>query len=359
MKAACVLLITLLAVAIPAAHAGWAADPDYIARQSLPFFKDKSPEQIAPYLCHHNGLPYQAAVLALAAHGERALPLIEELMADTHPWIRAGALDTLGEIHKHEGKEERVLTPQLSKAVGLAARLLDDPHPAVQEALGGFVGKLRVETPQTRKMVLKMAASSDPGVRHRALNMGRHWLEHPETVVRIGMLVSAAPKGNTPGHWNLAHLLVQRYKDEPVSRKAIPTMAAVLRHKANTRPYRGFFSDGAQFRAMEVMDSHWSKEVEAIPDVVPGLCRSYVRVPYHKYPGWIKTRELAWKLLGRCTRASVPAIRATIAEEKKWLADVSDLLLQTTTETKPEDARTRAKELLARLEKLATGLQAR
>jgi hypothetical protein len=97
--------------------------------------------------------------------------------------------------------------------------------------------------------------------------------------------------------------------------------------------------------------------VEKLPDVVPGLCRSYVRVPYHKYPGWVKTRGLALELLQRCSAASVPAIRATVAEEEQWIAEAPDLLLQTTTETPPEDARKRARELIADLERLADQLQ--
>jgi hypothetical protein len=192
-----------------------------------------------------------------------------------------------------------------------------------------------------------------------ALRMGRYWLRDKETVVAIGAAVSAAPVGNTPSHWNLGHMLVQRYKDDPASRRAIPAMAAYIRNKANTRPYRGFFSDGAQYRAMEVMDAQWDAEVEAIPDVVPGLSRAYVRVPHHKYKGWVRTRDYARKLLERCgTRASARAVRATVAEERKWLAGVDDAMLKVVTETKAEEARPNCRRFLSDLEAIAAEIEA-
>ena len=35
----------------------------------------------------------------------------------------------------------------------------------------------------------------------------------------------------------------------------------------------------------------WDEETRATPDLIQGLCRSYVRVPSHDYPGWVKARD--------------------------------------------------------------------
>lgn len=354
-------LTMLLAATIPmaAARADWAPPADYIARQSVPFFEGKKPEQIARYLAHFNDGPHTGAVLALAAHGDSVLPLLEKLMGDTNPWVRAGAVETVAELCKRNAKDKRETSPQLSRCVAMAFKQVNDAHPAVQNALAVLVGDaVQVETAETRKIALQMAASKDPAARTKAIRMAQSWIKDPDTVVRIGMLASAAPF-NTPGDWDTAHGLIKRYSTQPVARQAIPTMAEFLRNKANTRPYRGFFSDNGQFHAMIVMRDQWDAKVEKMTDVVPGICRCYTRVPYHKYPGWVKTRNLAWELLQKCSAASAPAIRATIAEEKKWLAEVPDVLLQTTTETDPTEARKKALELIGDLEKLAAGLKAK
>jgi len=353
---------------------GFAHSPEYIARTNARGLEGKSPREIARFLAHFNGGPAGGAVAALeaalrkdsadfdkSAGGRRSpLPLlIEELLGDSHPYIRAGALSVLGEIHKFTGDkgDTREATPELRRAMALAGRLIDDPHPEVQRALGGVISKLKVETPEAHRVALGLAAHPDPSVRFSALHMGRYWLKDKATVVRIGILVSKAPEGNNPNHWNWAHMLVQRYKDDPIVREAIPVMAAFTRNKANTVPYRGFFSDGAQYRALEVMAAQWDKEVERMPNVVEALCRCYTRVPYHNYKGWVKTRQMAWDLLEKLGPASARAIRATAAEERKWLAGVDDAFLKVVTESrqKPDETREKCRGYIRQLEELAAG----
>ena len=259
--------------------------------------------------------------MALARHGEKALPLLQKLLGDTNPWIRAGAIATLSEIYgqKEESKEPRKITSQLDQVTAKIANLIDDPHPAPQAALGQFIAKTRLETGSTKKIILMMAASAEPSVRFQTLRMGRYWLKDKETVVEIGRLVSGAPDGNTPNHWNWAHLLLQRYKKDPICRKAIPVMAEFLYEKANVIPVRGFFSDGAQNRALDIMLTQWDREVEKMPHVVQALCRCHVRLPYSDYPGWARCRDLTKRLLEKLTAVSAPTIRECIEEEKRWL----------------------------------------
>jgi hypothetical protein len=353
----CAFLLSLLA-AVPVL-AGWACDPEYIVQRHMKFFEGKTPEQIARFLAHPSGHPYAAAVKSLAARGEEALPLIKKLLGDSHPWIRGGAIDALGAMYgvDPQSKEPRVVTPELQRATDLVARLAADTHPAVQAALGSFVEGTRLETDQTAKIILVMAANPDPSVRFKTLRMGRYWLKNPETVMRLATIVSAAPQGNTPNHWNWAHMLLERYKDDPRVRKSIPTMARFLRNEANSAPHRGFFSDGAQNRVLNILMAQWDAEVEAMPDVVPGICRCFVRVPYKDYPGWVKTRKLAADLLMRLTPMSAKAVRATIAEEKQWLATVEEPVLQRTIESDLEQARAHCQRSIQALEEVATRLE--
>lgn len=361
-RAALLATWALCQLASPAAE--FAPDYDYISKQMMPFFEGKTPEEIAPYLAHHNSNPYNAAAKALAAHGEKALPLVEKLLGDSHPWIRAGAVKTLGVMFQDEEpnrKTPREVTPEIRRAVALAGSMLDDEHPAVQQALGSFVQSVQVETPETQRMAVYMAGSTDPAVRGQANNLARRLFKDPATVIRIGMTVGAARDGNTPGHWNIAYMMVKKHKDHPLVREVFPSYAWFLRNKANSRPYRGFFSDGAQNHMMEVLQLHWDDHTETIPDLVPGLCRSYIRVPYHPYPGWIKTRELAMDLLQRCSAKSAPVVLAICAEERKWFEEVDDVIFKTTTEhrTPIEEAKTQGRRYVADLEKLAAELQQR
>ena len=339
----------------------FAPDPEYISDQMMPFFKGKTPAQIAPYLAHHSSNPYHAAAKALAAHGQQALPLIEKLLGDSNPWLRAGATHTLGIMFRDDEpdrKTPRKVTPEYLRAVALAATMLNDDHPAVQEALGGFVQAVQVDTPETRKMALFMAASTDPAVRGQANNMARRLFKDPATVIKICTIVGAARDGNTPDHWNIAYLMLKEHKNNPLVREAFPSYAWFLCHLANSRPYRGFFSDGAQNHMMEVLQVQWDDTTETVPDLVPGLCRSYVRVPYHPYPGWVKTRKLAIELLGRGTAKSAPVILATCAEEKQWLAEVDDVTFSTTVEfrTPLAEAKAQGRQYISDLEALAAKL---
>jgi len=361
-----IAIITVAVLAAGAfAKADWAPDPEYLVRRDMKFFEGKTPVQIARFLGHPNGIPYAAAVRSLAAHGDEALGLLKKLLSDTNPWIRAGAIDTLGEIYKVKGDGSGKgnlmgkMTPELKAVLDRLAPLVGDPHPAVQNAMGSFVEKTRLETAATRKIILTMAASDAPDVRMKTLRMARYWLKDPNTVVKLCTLVSAAPAGNTPSHYNLAHMIIARYRKSPVCRQAIGAMAAFLRNKANTVPFRGFFSDGAQLRALEVMQAQWDDEVEAMPDVVPGIARCYVRVPIHPYPGWVKTRSLALKLLEGLKPSSVEVLRAAIAREKKWLATAANPQILAVSERKSPESKPVLAKNIKTLEELADELEAK
>ena len=340
---------------------GFAHSPEYITRTNQQIHEGQSPEQVARYLAHFNAYPAGAAVETLAAQGESVAPLLTRLMGDRHPWLRAGAVETLAAIYKVDGKQKGARDPSLEvkRIVEQIGALADDPHPAVEAALVKFIEATRTETPATRKIMIKMASSDDPAVRLRAADMCRTWLQDPETVIEIGTRVSAIDAGGTPRHWQFAHMGVARFKEDPRCRAAIPTMAAFLAGTSNEAPIRGFFSDSAQHVPLKVMLAQWDAEVESMPGVVTGICRSYVRTPsppLKNYKGWHHLRLDSQKLFDRFTPAAVPAMRAFVAEEKKWLAEIDDAMLNLVTQLKPEEARKVSLERIAHIEALASKL---
>jgi hypothetical protein len=234
--------------------------------------------------------------------------------------------------------------------------ILNDSHPEVRRAMVGYLNTIQKETPETRLIVRSIATHEDPSVRVQAIDMCNKWIKDPETCIDVARLIISARPGGVPSDWDTANALALRFQKEAISRKVIPAMAEFLRYEADTKPYRGFFSDGAHSRAMELMKAQWDAEIEAIPDLVPGLCRSYVRVPSHNYKGWVRTRDLAWELLNRCGKSSVKAIRETVAEEKQWLATVADVKLKETTERPVVEARPKVEEFIRNLEELANKL---
>ncbi len=341
---------------------GFAHSPDYIARTNQLAFAGQSPEEIAPYLSHFNGGPYGGAIRAMVAHGESAAPLMLKLMTDENPWLRGAAVQVLAEIHRFEGdpKAPRQPSPQLQAAIAQIGQLIDDSHPAVQAALGSFVDRVRLETEETRQIVVKMAGNDDAGVRYSAANMARLWLEDPDTVIRVGMLVSQARKGNTPRHWQFAHMAVARHKDDPRCRPAIPIMAAYIRNTANTVPIRGFFSDSAQHVPLQVMKAQWDDQVQQMDNVVPALCCGYVRTStpsVKSYRGWHEMRLTAQELLEKLSPAAVPALRSAITKQEKWLAEVDDPQLSLTLQLGPEEARQTVRERIDYLKGLAQKLE--
>lgn len=337
---------------------GWAPSGAKITEDCKRFFKGKSPEEIARYLVHPYSAAAGGAAQALADHGKKALPLIERLLKDSHPGVRLGALKALAHMYaedktKSGESEERELTPELARVLATVASMTDDPNEWVKGALGGVVKAVGIQNEHTHKVVLRMAASPDPGIRASALNMGRHWIKDPKVVVRIGTTVSAAPEGNTPRHWDLAHYILQQHK--PHARESIPTIARFLNREAHRQ--RGMFSDGAHFRGLDIIEHHWDKSVERTPELVKGLCRCYVRVPYCDYPGWVRTREQVRRLLDKLSPESAPAIRKAVAAERQWLEKSSEASLKRATETAAEKARGTYVKFLRDLEELATRLE--
>jgi hypothetical protein len=354
-SAFCLGTVFVLAWPAMAVANGWAMNSEQVAELQAVGYQDMSPEQIARFFAHPNGHAGYYAIRAMAERGDTAVPLLDKLVTDSHPLVRQSALAALIEIRKQKLGDTPQDTPEIRHLIAQMKGLVDDP--TLAGSIVNFIQHVGIENEDVHEIAVTIAQNSEPNLRSGALKMGRQLLKDPDTVVKIGMYSSAAPK-NTPRTWALAHGLVARYKSDKVSRQAIPAVASFLRDTANTRPVRGMFSDSPQKSALAVIDAQWDADVQKMPEVVPAICRTYVRAPYSKYPGWITNREQVGRLLLRLDREAVPAIRATVAEEKRWLAEASGEGLATNYELKSDEARKRCEGFIAYLEYLADTLAA-
>jgi hypothetical protein len=117
-----------------------------------------------------------------------------------------------------------------------------------------------------------------------------------------------------------------KHKSHPLTREAVPAVADFLYRVANgDPPLRGFFSNGATARGLELVLHHLDPQTEkAHPMVAMALCRAHVRLPIcegskieQKY--WGPSRALTKQGLGKLTPASWQAVRRAIRVEKEAL----------------------------------------
>ncbi len=343
---------------------GFAHSPGYIARVNRLAFEGAKPEEIARYLAHFSGGICGGAVEALAADGEKNLPLVKKLLKDTNPWIRGGAVRVLCAMYAPDEKGKRKgpktaveMTPELKKVMDLVGGMLDDPHPEVQASLGLFFQKVRVENKFVHKILITQAADVDPGVRSRTAEAIRHWIKDPDTRIRVGMEVLRRPDNVSPHALSLASIYLMQHKEQ--SRQAIPVVVRYLNVKAHT--IRGFFTNGPYQKGLKLIDHHFDDELEKSPGLVQAVCRSVVRIPYSTYGGWMDARRTAVTIMDRLSPASASAVRAAAAEELKWIKATPDAEISAVTPSQGSGGGTAREEALKRvkyLQDMAAWLQA-
>ena len=91
---------------LPGNDGGFACGPNYIAETNARGLDGMTPQQIARFLGHFNAGPAEGAAMALADQGEKALPLIDRLMHDTNPYIRAAAVSALAHMYNLGGSQQ-------------------------------------------------------------------------------------------------------------------------------------------------------------------------------------------------------------------------------------------------------------
>jgi len=340
------LYLAVLLAAVHTARAGvgggFAHSPEYITRVNRMSFEGQKPKQIARYLGHFSGGVSGGAVNALAAGGEKNLPLVRALLKDKNPWIRGGAIRVLCAMYrpaddpnskKKQPTTPPEITPELKKIMDLVGSMRNDPHPEVQAGIGSFFQSIRVENEFVHKILIAQAADVDPSVRSKTASLVRHWIKDSKTRVRVGMEVLNRPDGVSPHSLAKASNYLWQHKEE--SRYTLPVIVRYLNIKAHT--IRGFFTNSPYENGLKLIEYNFDDKLEKSPGVVQAVCRSIIRVPYNTYGGWMNARKTAERVMGMLSPSSAALVKAAAAEEIKWLKSLSDDEIQAVVQNK--DAR--------------------
>ncbi len=349
----CLFLLAGLAWPHTAGANGFAHSPQYIQRVNRESFEGAEPEEIARYLAHFSGGVSGGAVAALAAGGEKNLPLVKKLLKDTNPWIRGGAVRVLCAMYapKREGKKPptpREITPELKKVMDLVGGMLKDPHPEVQASVGVFYKNVGVENAMVHKVLIAQACDADPRVRSQTAEAIRHWIKDPGTRVRVGMEVLRRPDGVSPHALALGAIYLWQHKDE--AREALPVVVRYLNVKAHT--IRGFFTNSPYQRGLNLIEHYFDEKLEQSPGVVLAVCRSVVRIPYETYGGWMDARKTAVRIIEKMGPGSAGAVRAAADAEDAWLAASTDDEIRAVTPARGTDVGTPREEAVKRVKYL-------
>jgi len=229
---------------------GFAHSPGYIARTNKQGFDGMTPEQIAGFFAHCNGGVTEGAVLAMAEHGPKALPLLKRLLKDTHNGVRVGALGALSEIYGSDSDEYRTeVPPELTEIIKLARQLITDKSPWVRNGAAGLVLSMKIVNDDIYHILGVLAAQEGNSIG----KFVRYGVKDPRIRAELCMKMintvnrtrSAVPADYKPLLWaSSAHLDLCK----PHVQVAIDTL-----NNPEILPLYGFFSNGPPEAALIIL----------------------------------------------------------------------------------------------------------
>jgi len=290
---------------------GFAHSSAYIARTNKQGFDGMTPEQIAGFFSHPSGSVVEGAVMAMAARGDKALPLLKRLLGDTHNGVRTGALSTLAEIYESDSKEYRTDVPdELVEIIKLARPLIKDPSPWVRNGASGLVLSMKIVNDDIYDILRELARKDgnsigrfvrygikDPRVRTELC------MELMNTVNRVRSKVPASYK---PLLWAVAaHLDLC----EPHIQVAIDTL-----NNPEILPLYGFFSNGPPEAALIMLEeySHNPLVMKHLTDILRFGARK--RAGLNSY--WYTMVEYPHRIIVKIGPKSLPVLDAFCKSEQ-------------------------------------------
>jgi len=272
---------------------GWAHSPGYIARTNQQGFEGMTPEQIAPFLGHFNGGVAAGASSALAALGEKARPLLNRMLTDKHPGVRAGAIETLNRIYATGITETRTEVPaELAEVIKLIRPMLDDESMLVRGAVSSFVVNLKVLNEDMYAMLHSLAL--------RGAGVGgfvRHGVKDPAVRLRLSMAIiegNNRRRATPPGTYIPMICATSAHLDlcEPYMQTAIDTI-----HNPEVQIMYGFFSNHPEDASLKICERFHTHPLvmKNLPEIIRisflrGGCNVYWDV-HKEYP-----HRIAYKL---------------------------------------------------------------
>lgn len=298
---------------------GWVPSRDRVARNTSWSFKDKSPREIARFLASPDCGVCDATATELASKGKEAIPLLKQLVNDTHPGIRTGAWDAVVALHKQGDLANIKDQEAFLKVAGDRASEEDS---WVQQSLIRAIETFEAENADVHKVLVSMAHSKDPGTRLKALNLfeprsGKLKNSDPAVAVKVATAVAGAIEGADAGYWGTPWSILRNHKETAGARAAAPVIALVLDQVSHG--LRGMFSNGVMDGAIPVIDYHIDAELEKTPGLISGISKCYIKGPKIDWTGWWIARYKLKHVLYKLSPAAAPELRRVAAGQRAWL----------------------------------------
>ncbi len=302
---------------------GFAHSPEYITRINEQGFAGMAPEQIAPFVGHFNGNAASGAANALAAYGEKTLPLLRRMLRDSHPGIRAGAIDTLNRIYNTGVKGVRTEVPaSLTRIIKLVRPMLQDESQLVRASVSDFVVKLNVLNDDMYAMLETLA--------RQGASVGgyvRHAVKDEAVRIRLAMAIidgNNAHQVKPPGSYIPMICITSAHLDmcAPYIQTAVETL-----HNPEVQVMYGFFSNHPQDAAMKILAANHTHPL--VSTNLPEMIRvSYLRGGNNVY--WDAHKEYAHRIALKLGPKALPII------ETHWKAEAKRIVgIAAGTEEKP------------------------
>lgn len=295
---------------------GWAHSPDYINATNQRGFEGMTPEQIASFLGHFAGGPAGGSVRALAGHGRKVAPLLKRLLADKHPGVRAGAVETLRLVYASDVKEYRTEVPdELAGIIKLIRPMLDDESKLVRSAVSGLVISLKVVNEDIYAMVHKLALQG-AGVH----NFVRHGVKDPKVRLRLAMAIidgNNKRRVQSPGSYIPMICATTSHIDlcEPYIKTAVDTVK-----NPEVQIMYGFFSNHPEDASLHIFDRF--HEHPLVMENMPLIIRiSFLRGQGNAY--WDVHKEYAHRIAIKLGPKALPAIDKFWTDTKKLIDGVA------------------------------------
>jgi hypothetical protein len=290
---------------------GFAHSPNYISLTNKRGYQGMKPEQIAGFFNHPSGPAYDGAVRALAERGETVLPLLRQLLADTHPGIRAGALATLAEIYQSDSEEYRTeVPPELLDVIKLAQPMTKDASPLVRNAATGLLLRMKIVNEDIYEVLNEMAKLEGAKIDHCV----RYGIKDPAIRTRLCMeLINTAnrskskvPSDYKPIAWAVgAHLELC----EPYLQTAVDTL-----NNPEVLMLYGFFSQSPPNKSLAMLAAYSDNPLvlEHLPDILRFGARK--RGSFNSY--WVPCTEYPHRIVIRLGPEALPIVEAFCKSER-------------------------------------------
>ena len=311
-------------VATTALAGGWRPRDDVVSEVgSGGFFKDKTPEHIAPYVTHPHLAPQRAAVRALAGHGKAALPIVEKLLTDSHPGLRTGGVDTLIEMQRQmvamENDVDAAYRADLAALIKRIRLLVNDKNERVRAAVAAFAGEQTAFTPEVLAVLYAMAQDPYRNVRNQALTIMRHKLVSANVEARVKVCALSCARANQLGAAAIATDFRLRFVTTAYLELSKPCLQASIDIFKNPHVLVmwGMFSNQPTEAAVDILEQWYDdpRVLAALPDVLHFSTRKVVGGNANHY--WAHLLNGPRRLILKIGPKAAPTVEAFVASERK------------------------------------------